>query len=108
MDTIITADALSCQKEIVKKIRDKKADYVIELKANQLILQREAEAYFFSALETPQFYPHVSEEYTRKMSVARRRRHCYYDDDYLAFVLLSIHAWALVVFIFSLFRVMLL
>lgn len=27
-----------------------------------------------------------------KMSVARRRRHCAYDDDYLASVMLSIHA----------------
>ena len=27
-----------------------------------------------------------------KMSVARRRRHCSYDDDYLASVLLSFHA----------------
>lgn len=34
-DAIITADAMSCQKKIVKKISDKKADYVIALKNNQ-------------------------------------------------------------------------
>ena len=34
-DSVITVDAIGAQKEIVKKIRDKQADYVIALKANQ-------------------------------------------------------------------------
>lgn len=33
--TIITMDALHCQRETVEKIRDNKADYVVQLKANQ-------------------------------------------------------------------------
>ena len=33
-DSIVTADAMSCQKEIVRKIREGKADYVISLKGN--------------------------------------------------------------------------
>ena len=34
-NSTITADAMSCQKEIVKTITEKKADYVIVLKGNQ-------------------------------------------------------------------------
>ncbi len=34
-NSVITIDAMGCQKEIVKKIREKKADYLIALKANQ-------------------------------------------------------------------------
>ena len=34
----MTADAMSCQKTIVQKIRDGKADYVIGLKGNQPFL----------------------------------------------------------------------
>lgn len=44
--SIVTADAMSCQKEIAKKITDKKADYVIALKENQLALYNDAVAYF--------------------------------------------------------------
>jgi predicted transposase YbfD/YdcC len=36
--SIITIDAIGCQQEIVKKIRDKQAHYVIALKANQGVL----------------------------------------------------------------------
>lgn len=37
--SIITADAMSCQKAIIDKIREKGADFVIELKANQRSLR---------------------------------------------------------------------
>ena len=43
---IVTADAMSCQKKIVQKIIDKKADYTIGLKRNQPELFRNAEDYF--------------------------------------------------------------
>ncbi len=33
--SVVTVDAIGAQKEIVEKIRDKQADYVIALKANQ-------------------------------------------------------------------------
>lgn len=48
---IVTADAMSCQKKIVKKIIDKKADYTIGLKQNQPELYKDTEDYFraFSA-----------------------------------------------------------
>lgn len=43
---IVTADAMSCQKKIVKKIIEKKADYTIGLKQNQPGLYKDTEDYF--------------------------------------------------------------
>lgn len=43
---IVTADAMSCQKEIVEKIREKKADYVIALKENQPALYEDVKLWF--------------------------------------------------------------
>ena len=45
-DTIITADSMSCQKKIVQKITEGKADYCIALKENQPTLFKDAEDYF--------------------------------------------------------------
>ena len=44
--SIVTADAMNCQKEITKKITEKKADYVIALKENQHALYSDAVTYF--------------------------------------------------------------
>ena len=43
---IITTDAMGTQREIVKKIRQKKADYVLALKGNQGSLYDDAKLYF--------------------------------------------------------------
>lgn len=43
---IVTADAMSCQKKIVEKIIEKKADYTIGLKQNQPLLYRDTADYF--------------------------------------------------------------
>ena len=83
---IITADAMSCQKEIVKRIRENGADYVIGLKENQPTLRNETEEYFTSALETPQFYPHVSKIVKHDQGHGRIETREYYlctDPDYL-------------------------
>lgn len=55
-NSIVTADAMSCQKEVVKKIREGGADYVIGLKGNQPELLENVSLYFeeFSA-ELPYF-----------------------------------------------------
>lgn len=45
-NSIITADAMSCQKEIVRTIREKKADYCIALKENQPTLYENVDLYF--------------------------------------------------------------
>lgn len=44
--SIITADAMSCQKKITEKIIQKKADYIIGLKQNQPLLYKDAKDYF--------------------------------------------------------------
>lgn len=44
--SIITADAMSCQKAIVEKITKKKADYVVGLKENQPTLLDDTRRYF--------------------------------------------------------------
>ena len=43
---IITADAMGTQREIVKKIRQKRADYVLALKGNQGTLHEDVKLYF--------------------------------------------------------------
>jgi len=43
---IITIDAMGCQKNIARKIRDRKADYVLALKDNQPTLHEEVREYF--------------------------------------------------------------
>jgi predicted transposase YbfD/YdcC len=43
---IITIDAMGCQTEIAKKIRDKRADYVLALKGNQGKLLEDVKQYF--------------------------------------------------------------
>lgn len=48
---IITIDAMGCQKEIVKQIREKEGDYVIALKGNQGTLHTEAENFFQQVIE---------------------------------------------------------
>ena len=46
---IITFDAMGCEKNIAKIIRDKKAHYVLVLKGNQESLMDEVENYFYQA-----------------------------------------------------------
>lgn len=48
---IVTVDAIGAQKEVVKAIVDKGADYVISLKKNQPTLHEKAEDFFKEALE---------------------------------------------------------
>lgn len=50
-NSTITADAMSCQKEIVKTITDREADYVIALKGNQPRLLEDVRQYFDSFSE---------------------------------------------------------
>ena len=49
---IVTIDAIGCQKEIVKKIVEKDADYVIAVKKNQPTLYQQIEQLFKQAIET--------------------------------------------------------
>ncbi|GHU60173.1 putative transposase YncI [Clostridia bacterium] len=47
---IVTADAMICQRDIARKIRDKKADYVLALKENQRALYGDVKLWFDSEL----------------------------------------------------------
>jgi predicted transposase YbfD/YdcC len=48
---VITIDAMGCQKEIVRQIREQEGDYVIALKGNQGTLHAEAENFFRQAMD---------------------------------------------------------
>lgn len=45
-DACVTLDAMHCQKATVQKLRERSADYVIQIKANQKQFLHEIEAYF--------------------------------------------------------------
>ncbi len=75
---IVTADAMSCQKEITKKIVAKGADYAIGLKDNQLNLRRDAADYFTDALADPRNYPELQFSETREKGHGRIEHREYY------------------------------
>ena len=62
---IITTDAMGTQTEIVKKIRKKRADYVLALKGNQGSLHEDVKLYF----EDPDILPTCA--YTKTIEKAR-------------------------------------
>ena len=61
---IVTADAMSCQKEIAAKITEQKADYVLALKDNQPALRQDVSDYFFSARQAPELYHNTTSKCT--------------------------------------------
>ena len=75
---IVTADAMSCQRGIVKKIIDGKGDYVLSLKENQPTLYEYAETYFKDAIEHPQWYPEMTSCETVDKGHGRIERRTYY------------------------------
>jgi predicted transposase YbfD/YdcC len=42
---IVTIDAMGCQRDIARKLRDKKADYVLALKGNQTSLSEDVDVF---------------------------------------------------------------
>ena len=44
--TVVTIDAMGCQRNIASKIIDKKADYILALKGNQTTLREDVEIFF--------------------------------------------------------------
>src|SRR5207249_2528009 len=49
--TVVTIDAIGCQKEIAGQIIDRGGDYVLALKANQPTIHRQVRDYFLEQLE---------------------------------------------------------
>ncbi len=74
---IVTADAMSCQKAITRKIAIQKGDYVIGLKENQATLYQEAVEYFKGAAEAPELYRPVVTETTEGKGHGRYEKRIY-------------------------------
>jgi predicted transposase YbfD/YdcC len=64
-NSIITIDAMECQKEITSLIRKKKGDYIIALKANQKNLYQEIKEWF----EVAEFEQFKEREYSHYQSI---------------------------------------
>jgi len=75
---IVTADAMSCQKEITKRITEGEGEYVLSLKENQPTLYEYAETYFKDAVEHPQWYPEIASCETVDKGHGRIERRTYY------------------------------
>ena len=83
---IITADAMSCQKEIVRKIADDEADYTIGLKENQTTLCHAAQEHFDAVFKEPTLYDPLATVVTREKGHGRIETRTYYlctDPDFL-------------------------
>lgn len=72
---IVTIDAMGCQKDIVSKICDKKADYVVSLKGNQGSLH-EAVKQFFEKMRAGNWktgFGHVAHRYAQSVDKGHGR-----------------------------------
>lgn len=63
--SIITIDAIACQQNIVKKIIDNKADYLIALKKNQGNLFQQVHDRMLSIKQQLPYYHHINKEHGR-------------------------------------------
>lgn len=63
--TIITIDAMGCQKEIAQKIIEKQADYVLALKGNQGGLLEDVKPYFEENLKDHNYYETIEKNHGR-------------------------------------------
>ena len=84
--TIITADAMSCQRDIVRKIVDKEADYVLRLKENQATLYQAVQEHFAAAQEQPALYDPIKKKTMIDNGHGRIETRIYYlctDNDFL-------------------------
>ncbi|AFY91553.1 ISAs1 family transposase [Chamaesiphon minutus] len=68
---IVTIDAMGCQREIVKKIVEKDADYVIAVKKNQPTLYKQVKQLFKQAIETQGKDLNLSSFNSREMNRGR-------------------------------------
>lgn len=77
--SIVTIDAMGCQKDIAKKIvKEKKADYVLALKGNHSLLHSEVEEYF-KTVEDEKFRGEKIQEYrTMEKGHGRIEERIYY------------------------------
>lgn len=90
--SVITIDAMGCQKDIAKKIIDRKADYILALKANQKNLQDEV-IDLFEKIQTTEFehYTYQKDTQIEKDHGRIEKRECITIND-LSW-LFEIHQW---------------
>ena len=77
-NSIVTADAMSCQKEIVAKIVSNNADYVLNLKDNHPQLKKDVEDYYKSALQAPNLYSEIFRTKTNEKGHGRIEKREYF------------------------------
>ena len=75
---IVTADAMSCQRETARKVIDGQGDYVFSLKENQPALYEYAKVYFDDALKNRQSYPEMTSKTTTDKGHGRLETRTYY------------------------------
>ena len=83
---IITADAMSCQREIVAKIVEGEADYTIGLKENQLTLCHATQEHFDAVFKEPTLFEPLATVTTTEKGHGRIETRTYYlctDTDFL-------------------------
>ena len=90
---IITADAMSCQKEIAEKVVEKQGDYVFGLKDNQANLRRDTQEYYQAARKDPELYPEIQCNKTTEKGHGRIETREYYLSTQIEW-LSSLNEWA--------------
>ena len=75
---IVTIDAMGCQREIAKQVREGGGDYVLSVKGNQEILDREVREYFEAAAADDFDRPEIEEEVTAEDGHGRVEHRSYF------------------------------
>ena len=75
---IVTVDAMGCQREIAKQIRNSEGDYVLAVKGNQGTLEKELRAYFDAAGEDDFDRPEIEEKATSEEGHGRVEHRSYF------------------------------
>ena len=75
---VVTIDAMGCQKQIVRQIRDGGGDYVIGLKGNQQHLQEAAEQEFTKHMEDDFAHVACRQHHTQEQGHGRTEERSYY------------------------------
>jgi predicted transposase YbfD/YdcC len=75
---VVTIDAMGCQKQIVRQIRDGGGDYVIGLKGNQQHLQEAAEQEFSKHMEDDFAHVACRQHHTQEQGHGRTEERSYY------------------------------
>jgi predicted transposase YbfD/YdcC len=91
-ESVVTIDAIGCQKEIAQTILDRKADYVLAVKANQANFRQDLEDWFVHAQQVHfEGMTHDFHQATNKTSGRVEIRRCWAIADPLAFEYIRHH-----------------